>query len=152
MRTRSKGLTGLIAVAAASLLTLTACVAGVTATRRRRRRPPVSPTVRPSPNTCNSGNTEPGGDIHLRPREDVHRTGTSRTERATRYETGQVLTGVLPRPSCQPERQLQLNADLMASAEHHEPEPVDRVYKIKPDAVWSDGTPISADDFILRWK
>ena len=26
------------------------------------------------------------------------------------------------------------------------------VYKIKPDAVWNDGTAISADDFILAWK
>jgi peptide/nickel transport system substrate-binding protein len=46
-----------------------------------------------------------------------------------------------------------LNKDLLTSAQlsgSGGPETI--VYKINPKAVWSDGTPISADDFIYNWQ
>ncbi|PZS28110.1 MAG: ABC transporter substrate-binding protein [Pseudonocardiales bacterium] len=40
-----------------------------------------------------------------------------------------------------------LNTDMMTSAEQTKADPQTLVYKIKPEAVWSDGTPIDAKDF-----
>jgi peptide/nickel transport system substrate-binding protein len=45
-----------------------------------------------------------------------------------------------------------LDSDLMESAELTNQDPQTVTYKIKPAAVWSDGTPISADDFIYAWQ
>jgi peptide/nickel transport system substrate-binding protein len=51
-----------------------------------------------------------------------------------------------------PDYSVQLNKELMDSAEQTSTDPQTIVYKIKPEAVWSDGTPVSADDFIYLWK
>jgi peptide/nickel transport system substrate-binding protein len=45
-----------------------------------------------------------------------------------------------------------LNTDLLDSAELTNKTPQTVVYKIKQNAVWSDGVPITADDFIYNWK
>ncbi len=45
-----------------------------------------------------------------------------------------------------------LNSALMTSAELVSTNPEKIVYKINPKAVWSDGVPISASDFIFNWK
>ncbi len=45
-----------------------------------------------------------------------------------------------------------LNSTLMDSAELVSTNPEEIVYKINPKAVWSDGVPISAADFIFNWK
>ncbi|MEV7007043.1 ABC transporter family substrate-binding protein [Streptosporangium sp. NPDC051022] len=45
-----------------------------------------------------------------------------------------------------------LNTDLLVSAEVTSTEPQTVVYKIKPTAVWSDGTPITAADFDYLWR
>jgi len=45
-----------------------------------------------------------------------------------------------------------LNTDLLDSAELTNKTPETVVYKIKQNAVWSDGVPITADDFIYNWK
>ncbi|HEX2038604.1 MAG TPA: ABC transporter family substrate-binding protein [Acidimicrobiales bacterium] len=42
--------------------------------------------------------------------------------------------------------------NLLESAEQTKEEPQTIVYKIKREAVWSDGTPITARDFEYRWK
>ena len=42
--------------------------------------------------------------------------------------------------------------NVLDSAEQTEESPQTIVYKIKKDAVWSDETPISADDFVYRWE
>jgi peptide/nickel transport system substrate-binding protein len=51
-----------------------------------------------------------------------------------------------------PDFQVQMNTDLLDSAEQTSQSPQTIVYKIKQNASWSDGTPISADDFIYLWK
>jgi peptide/nickel transport system substrate-binding protein len=51
-----------------------------------------------------------------------------------------------------PDYSVQLNKELMDSAEQTSTDPQTIVYKIKPEAVWSDGTPVSADDFVYVWK
>jgi glutathione transport system substrate-binding protein len=45
-----------------------------------------------------------------------------------------------------------LNTQLMESASVTSQDPQTVVYKLNPKAVWSDGTPITADDFIYNWQ
>jgi peptide/nickel transport system substrate-binding protein len=45
-----------------------------------------------------------------------------------------------------------LNNQLLASASVTSSSPQTVVYKLNPKAVWSDGTPITADDFIYNWQ
>jgi peptide/nickel transport system substrate-binding protein len=51
-----------------------------------------------------------------------------------------------------PDFKVVMNSDLLDSAEQTSENPQTVVYKIKPAAVWSDGVPVSADDFIYLWK
>ena len=51
-----------------------------------------------------------------------------------------------------PDFSVQLNKELMDSAEQTGTDPQTIVYKIRQEAVWSDGTPVSADDFEYLWK
>jgi len=45
-----------------------------------------------------------------------------------------------------------MNEDLLDSAEVVQDDPTVVEYKINPDAVWSDGVPITADDFVFQWQ
>jgi peptide/nickel transport system substrate-binding protein len=64
-----------------------------------------------------------------------------------------VMINVLPQACHQtPDFGVQMNSDLLASWEQTSDNPHTVVYKIKPNASWSDGTPVSADDFIYMWK
>ncbi|HEX6527896.1 MAG TPA: ABC transporter family substrate-binding protein [Streptosporangiaceae bacterium] len=47
---------------------------------------------------------------------------------------------------------LKLNTDLVTSAKLTSTNPQTIVYTINPKAVWSDGVPINADDFIYDWQ
>lgn len=47
---------------------------------------------------------------------------------------------------------LQLDTDYVTSAKVTSNSPQTIVYQINPKAIWSDGTPISADDFIYMWQ
>jgi peptide/nickel transport system substrate-binding protein len=61
--------------------------------------------------------------------------------------------GILPSVfRIQPDNTLKLNSDVYASAELTSSDPETVVYKIKPEAIWNDGTPVSADDFIYLWQ
>jgi peptide/nickel transport system substrate-binding protein len=51
-----------------------------------------------------------------------------------------------------PDFKVVMNEDLLDSAEQTSEDPQTVVYKIKQAAVWSDGVPVSADDFIYLWK
>jgi peptide/nickel transport system substrate-binding protein len=51
-----------------------------------------------------------------------------------------------------PDFKVVMNTDLLDSAEQTSEDPQTVVYKIKQAAVWSDGVPVSADDFIYLWK
>jgi peptide/nickel transport system substrate-binding protein len=51
-----------------------------------------------------------------------------------------------------PDYTVVLDTDLMDSAELTNQDPQTITYKIKSNAVWSDGTPINADDFIYNWQ
>ena len=51
-----------------------------------------------------------------------------------------------------PDFTVKLDSDLMVSAELTSKSPQTVVYKIKPEAKWSDGVDFNADDFIYFWK
>ena len=46
----------------------------------------------------------------------------------------------------------EVNTDLLTSVETISPSPLTIQYVINPKAVWSDGVPVTADDFIYAWK
>ena len=67
--------------------------------------------------------------------------------------TPTLLSSVLPsayviNPKLVPE----VNTDLLISVEAISPSPLTIQYVINPKAVWSDGVPVSADDFIYAWQ
>jgi peptide/nickel transport system substrate-binding protein len=51
-----------------------------------------------------------------------------------------------------PDFTVQLDKDFVESAELTNENPQTVVYKIKPNAAWTDGTPVSADDFRYLWE
>ncbi len=66
--------------------------------------------------------------------------------------TPTLLSSVLPSayvisPKLVPE----VNTDLLTSVETISPSPLTIQYVINPKAVWSDGVPVSADDFMYAW-
>jgi peptide/nickel transport system substrate-binding protein len=67
-----------------------------------------------------------------------------------------VLAGVLPSPYVpnvvQANGTLMEDSDLIASAEPLSLSPLTVVYTLNPKAVWSDGVPITADDFKYAWE
>jgi peptide/nickel transport system substrate-binding protein len=51
-----------------------------------------------------------------------------------------------------PDYSVRLNQELMDSAAQTGADSQTIVYKIRQNAIWSDGTPVSADDFVYLWK
>jgi peptide/nickel transport system substrate-binding protein len=52
----------------------------------------------------------------------------------------------------QPDFSVKMDDALLDSAEQTSADPQTIVYKIKQNAAWSDGTPVSVDDFIYFWE
>lgn len=108
-----------------------------------------------NPNTCNSaeaGTVRDGGEIAYALEKNVPNWNANSAE-GNVFETGLVLQGILPKAFItQPDLTVAMNENLLVSAEQTNPNPQTLVYQIRPDAVWSDGTPITAQDFIYNWK
>jgi peptide/nickel transport system substrate-binding protein len=69
------------------------------------------------------------------------------------FDGGQVLNGIYPYTFiANPSYTVTMNPDLLDSATQTGTGPQTVVYKIKQDAVWSDGVPIDADDFVYAWQ
>ncbi len=67
--------------------------------------------------------------------------------------TPTLLSSVLPSAYViNPKLIPQVNTDLLSSVETISPSPLTIQYVINPKAVWSDGVPVSADDFIYAWQ
>lgn len=69
--------------------------------------------------------------------------------------TANLLIRIFPSPFItMPDFSIGLDEDLMASEPKLEETGTGQVvtYEINPDAVWSDGTPITADDFNFVWR
>jgi peptide/nickel transport system substrate-binding protein len=105
------------------------------------------------PNACNSGTTQKGGTIIAVSEKDVANWNLNDAD-GNVFDVGQILSGVVAIGPfvVSPDFSVNLNDNMMLSAEQTSASPQTIVYKIRPEAVWSDGTPISADDFIWRWR
>ncbi len=75
------------------------------------------------------------------------------TTAASEYVLQQIINMVWPQVFIITNKlQPVLNNQLMESASVTSTDPQTVVYKLNPKAVWSDGTPITADDFIYNWQ
>ena len=152
MRTRSKRLSGLVAVAAASVLVLGACGTSKGGNGNQQQSSPGFANCDSAPNTCNSGQTKKGGTLVLVSEKTWPNFNIFSSDGNT-FETAQVMSGEVPSPYIvYPDSSVKLNDDLVSSVEVTKQDPQTVVYKIKPDAKWNDDTPISAKDFELYWK
>ena len=69
------------------------------------------------------------------------------------FDTQLMVNPVFPSTfDAQPDFSVKMDKNLLDSADLTKQDPETIVYKINPKAVWSDGTPISADDFIYAWQ
>ncbi|MFN2559962.1 MAG: ABC transporter family substrate-binding protein [Jatrophihabitans sp.] len=104
-----------------------------------------------SPNTCNSGQTKPGGTVTYTIEKTISGWNIN-TAASNTFDYAEALDGVLPNVFiATPDLKPSLNKNLMISAEQTKASPQTLVYKVKPNAVWSDGSPIGLDDFVYAW-
>lgn len=67
--------------------------------------------------------------------------------------TAAIVENVYPSAFVQtPDLDVEMNDDLLVSAAQLSDEPQVIEYRIRDEAVWSDGTPISAEDFAYAWR
>jgi peptide/nickel transport system substrate-binding protein len=101
-----------------------------------------------TPNTCNSGTAKHGGTVTYVLEKTIPgwniNTGNSGV-----FELAEVEDAILPGVyNTNPDLKPFLNTDLMVSADQQVSNGVQKlIYKIQPNAVWSDGQPINFDDF-----
>jgi len=141
---------GLVAITAATLL-----VAGACGTSKSGSSGPSSQgwsTCDKDPNNCNSGPTKPGGTMLVTDEKKITSFFVADAASNT-YDQAQIMSGLIPSPFIlNPDLSVTLNKDLVTSATQTSTSPQTIVYKINPNAVWMDGSPITADDFIFNWK
>jgi peptide/nickel transport system substrate-binding protein len=105
-----------------------------------------------NPTTCNSGQTKPGGSVTYTLEKTFAGWNINFTN-SNVFEVAEALDGIIPGAFLNgSDLQPFLNKDLMESATQTKDNPQTLVYKIKPNAVWSDGKPIDASDFVYQWK
>lgn len=108
-----------------------------------------------SPNTCNlvpGDQLQQGGTITVASEKNIDNWNVISSEGNVDW-TGMATKPLVPYAFyTAPDLKSTMNTDLLASADVTSDNPFTVTYKIKPEAVWNDGTPISADDFIMNWK
>ncbi|ACU76603.1 extracellular solute-binding protein family 5 [Catenulispora acidiphila DSM 44928] len=107
-------------------------------------------------NSVNAATVKQGGKITWTIEKTVQ-DWNPLTSLGNTFDYAQTTNGIYPDVYVpQPDYSLVLNTDLMAgdpvvtNATSTEPQKI--VYKIQPNAKWSDGTPVTADDFIYLWQ
>ncbi|GAA2572660.1 ABC transporter family substrate-binding protein [Winogradskya consettensis] len=141
---------GPAAIAIAALLALTACSGGDSDSTQGEL---GFDSCAKTPLTCNTGKTKAGGTMVYYEEQD-RTTWNTVSEDGAHYVTSMMMRQLLPFVYYgAPDYKAALNGNLMAE----EPklvgtDPQQVVYKIKPEAVWSDGTPITADDFAYQFR
>ena len=99
-----------------------------------------------------SAQVQPGGTLNYA--ADQEPTGfNNNTSKDNGTSVYNIVINMYPQPfHAQPDFTVKMDDAFLDSAEQTSDNPQTVVYKIKQDAVWSDGTPITADDFIYNWK
>jgi peptide/nickel transport system substrate-binding protein len=105
-----------------------------------------------SPNDCNTATAKKGGTLTYTVEKTIvgwnQNSGNSSTFDLVEMEDGFVPGAFTATPDLKPV----LNPDLMVSAQQTSANPQTLVYKIQPNAIWSDGSPIDATDFDYALK
>jgi peptide/nickel transport system substrate-binding protein len=105
-----------------------------------------------TPTTSSSSGVKSGGTLTYALDQDVAGFNVLNvTDNA--FVLGQMLDQTWPSVFViQPNLSLALNTNVVTSAAVTNTNPQTVVYQINPKATWSDGTPISAQDFIYNWQ
>jgi peptide/nickel transport system substrate-binding protein len=110
---------------------------------------------RANPNTCNAvpaAQLQQGGTLTFAIEKNIPNWNQNSGE-GNVFETGMAIKTFLPYTfTTTPDLKQVLNENLLISAEQTSTTPQTIVYEIRPEAVWNDGTPITADDFVFQWK
>jgi peptide/nickel transport system substrate-binding protein len=94
-----------------------------------------------------------GGTITYASDQRVRAGFNSQTSKDSLLVLQHIMLNVLPQPfRILPSFEVVPDENLLESAEQTKETPQTVVLKIKKEAVWSDGTPISADDFVYMWE
>ncbi len=102
--------------------------------------------------TFNSGTPKQGGSVTWTIEKTMENWNVLSADGDT-FDYAQVVNPLTPSTYIfNPSYKVTLNTDLMVSAEETSTSPQTVVYKIQPNAVWSDGSPINADDFVYNWQ
>ena len=129
---------------AGTALLAIACVTGMAACS--------STSSSSTPTTTSSASVKSGGTITYALDQDVAGFNVlNATDNA--FVLGQMIDQVWPSVyNILPNLSLALNTNVVTSATVTSTNPQTIVYQINPKATWSDGTPISAQDFIYNWQ
>jgi len=153
MRTGTKRLAGLVALTAVGLVGVAAC--GTSKAKSGTNGPVSSPgyaKCATDPDNCNSGPRKGGGTIVVALGKYPSTWNTGSTEGSV-VETVEQENLILPSTFIfQPSGKIVMNSDLLKSAELTSQDPEVVTYKLNPKAVWNNGTPVNADDFVYAWK
>jgi peptide/nickel transport system substrate-binding protein len=108
-----------------------------------------------SPTTCNAvpaAQLQQGGTLTFAIEKNIANWNINSSE-GNVFEPAMAIKTLLPWTfTTTPDLKQVLNENVFVSAEQTSTSPQTIVYKIRPEAVWSDGTPITADDFVFQWK
>jgi peptide/nickel transport system substrate-binding protein len=106
-----------------------------------------------NPNTCNSGEREPGGEITWTLDAGPDGYFPFSPEGGSVY-TIQAIQGIMAHfGQFDPSGEFQYNMDVLAAEPQITNEdPFETTWTIRDEAVWEDGSPITADDAILTWQ
>lgn len=128
------------------LILLLAAVAGACAGSDRDTRPGGAPTAA-------APSLRPGGTLTVALDDEPKNGFNYRTPAGNVASLGTIMRRVWPAVYItKPNLEVVLDTDVVTSAEITNAEPQTIVYRINPAATWSDGVPISADDFIYNWQ
>ncbi|HEV3397997.1 MAG TPA: ABC transporter family substrate-binding protein, partial [Actinomycetes bacterium] len=99
-----------------------------------------------------TGQIQPGGTLNYA--ADQEPTGfNSNTSKDNGTSVLNITINMFPHAfHAQPDFTVKMDEALLDSAEQTSEDPQTIVYKIKQNAIWSDDTPVTADDFIWFWQ
>ncbi|WP_028662770.1 ABC transporter family substrate-binding protein [Saccharomonospora halophila] len=108
-----------------------------------------------NPNTCNEvarDQLQDGGEVTFAMEKNIENWNVTSAE-GNVLDSAMAIKETLPYTFyTKPDLSVALNEDLLESAEMTSEDPQVIEYKIRQDAQWSDGTPITAKDFSYNWK
>jgi peptide/nickel transport system substrate-binding protein len=145
-------LAGVVAVTAVGLVGVAACGTSKSEGKTSTASPGYSKCAT-QPDTCNSGPRRAGGTIVVALGK-YPSTWNQNSSAGSVVETVEQENLILPSTFIfLPSGKIQYNTDLLTTAPkvtNQNPETV--VYHLNPKAVWSNGSPVNADDFVYAWQ